>query len=276
MYRRLLAALSSLLLLGSLISPAGAEPGRRVVEGSFTATAKPLPSPWMLGPASGCEAGVEGIHKVSHPLVAPFGGWLRVELTFGGEWDLLLYDPSGGFLATSGHQESEAESVERLDYYLEKGQEVLIVACNFLSETDAEATYKLTEGPAWRSGAGGKRISRVTSLPYQAPAIATPDVWGICHVGMDVGCTAMYPRSTDRYVSAKVIDDVSPEVSFEIYQISGNTYLGSQFFCSSTEGRVPVKPGTDFLGVTVFLGPCRDGTPATPTKGSVRLRFTNL
>jgi hypothetical protein len=266
MFKKLVPAVASLMLVTSLLSPAAARPPQ--VKGSFTASAKPLPG-------TGCYDGVEGVHKVSHPVVAPFSGWLRVKMTFGGDWDLRLDDASGAYLAASGFQEDQGNPVERLHYYLDAGQEVVIVVCNYLSETDANVTYTLTSGKAWASDAGTKRVTRLEELSYTAPAIATPDVWGICHVGYELGCTATYPRSRDRFVSVEVLDDASPNVSFEVYQYSGSTYLGGQNFCGSTDGPIPVKPRATFLGVSVFLGPCQDGTPAMPTKGTVLMEFSN-
>lgn len=273
MYKKIVPVLTSLLLVASLMSPAGAGP--RKVKGSFTASAKPLPSPWMAGPLAGCQSGLEGVHKVSHPVVAPFGGWLRVKMTFEGDWDLQLTDASGTYLASSEHQSWWDDPIERLTYFLEPGQEVMLVACNFASHTDAEVDYTLTAGPAWTSGAGTKKISRIEELPYIGPAVATPDVWGICYVGLHLGCTATDPRPTDRFVSAEVLDDASPKVSFEIYQYNGSTYLGGETFCGSTDEPIPVKPGADFIGASQFVGPCQDGTPAMATKGIVKMEFSN-
>lgn len=273
MYRKLVPALTTVLLVASLMSPAGAGP--RKLKGSFTASARPFPSPWIAGPVAGCDGGVEGVHKVSHPIVAPFGGWLRIKMTFGGDWDLMLDDASGARLASSGHQEWHGKPVERLTYHLEAGQEAVLVACNFLSQTDAEVTYTLTAGRAWETDAGSKRVTRIEELPYIAPAIATPDVWVICYVGFDLGCTATSPRPNDRFVSAEVLDDVSPKVAFEIYQYSGSTYLGGQTFCGATDEPIPIKPGVDFIGASQFVGPCPDGTPAMATKGTVLMEFSN-
>ena len=273
MFKRLASVLTAGLVVASLMAPAAAAP--RKLKGSFTASAKPLPSAWMITAIGGCENGMEGVHKVSHPIVAPFGGWLRVQMTFAGNWDLSLEDPAGTYLAGSGYEEATDKDMERLDYYLEEGQEAVIVACNYLSETDAQVSYTLTAGPAWTTEAGPRRVSRIEELSYIAPALASPDFWGICHVGYELGCTATTPRLTDRFVSVEVLDDASPTVSFEIYQYNGNTYLGGQNFCGSTEGPIPVKPGADFIGATAFLGPCKDGTPAMPTRGSVLMEFSN-
>lgn len=271
MSKRWIALIMAGLLI-TAIAPA-ADAAKKQIKGSFTASAKPMPSGWPL--PSGCHDGVEGVHKVSHPVAIPFGGWLNVRMTFTGDWDLRLMDAEGKRLASSEYQGSTEKEEERIKYYVDAGEEVVIGVCNYLSQSDAEVTYTLTAGPAWPTEVPKQKITRVTELSYSSPAVATDQVWGICHVGMEIGCTAAYPRSTDRFVSVEVKDDVSPDVWFEIYQYSDHAYLGTHNFCTSTPDRVPVIPGADFIGVTVFLGPCADGTPAAPTKGKVLMEFTS-
>lgn len=259
-------ALTMATILVTALAP-GASAGKKQVKGSFTATARPLPS--------GCYDGVEGVHKVSHPFAAPFGGWLTVGMTFSGDWDLRLMNAEGKRVASSEHQWATDEEEERLKYYLSAGEEVVLEVCNTASPTDAEVKYSLTAGAPWPSGVPKAKISRVEELSYSSPAVATDQVWGICHVGMEIGCTAVNPRPTDRFMSVEVDDAVSPDVWFEIYAYNDNTYLGTENFCTSTPDRVPVIPGSDFIGITIFLGPCSDGTPTAPTKGKVLIEFTS-
>ena len=265
MNKRWIALMMTAVLVAALAPLASA--GEKQIKGSFTATAQPLPS--------GCSDGLEGVHKVSHPFAAPFGGWLRVRMTFDGDWDLRLMNTEGKRLASSEYQYNWEKDEERLDYYLNAGEEVLLEVCNNLSESPAEVTYTLTSGSAWPTEVPKKKVTRVAELSYSSPAVATDQVWGICHVGMQLGCTAVDPRPTDRFMSVEVQDDVSPDVWFEIYAYNGSTYLGTENFCTTTSERVPVIPGSDFIGITIFVGPCADGTPAIPTKGKVLVEFTS-
>lgn len=270
--KKLVPLLMALAFVASAAAPVAA--ARRQVSGSFTASAKPLPAMWFAPGVNGCDKGVEAVHKVTHPIVAPFSGWLSVEMRFEGEWDLTLVDESGQWLAASSYQAWTHEEAERLQYFLDKGDEVAIVACNWASASDAEVRYSLREGPAWPSETRQK-VSRLEELSYSSPALATTHNFVICHHGYDLGCTATSPLATDRFVEIEVVDDVSPTVSFELYQYHGSTYLREHRFCGSTGKRVPLSPRADFVGVTVYIGPCSDGTPAMGTTGKVLMRFSS-
>lgn len=271
MIKKLVPLLMALSLVSSVAAPAAA--GRKQVKGSFTASAKPLPV-WAVPGAQGCADGVEGVHKVTHAFVAPFSGWLGVEMRFEGDWDLGLVDASGNWLAGSAYQWMWGDEVERLRYFLEQGDEVGIVACNWASASDAEVRYSLRQGPAWAKEPRQK-VSRVEEMSYSSPALATTHNYVICLAGYELGCTVTRPQATDRFVEIEVVDAASPTVAFEFYQFHGSTYLGGQQFCGSTGERIPLSPRADQVGVTVYLGPCGDGTPAMATTGKVLMRFSS-
>lgn len=272
MVKSVLPLLMAVCLLGASVPPAAAS--EKEVKGSFTASAKPLPGAWFLPTANGCHEGVEGVHKVTHPFIAPFAGWLRVDMRFQGDWDLGLVDASGAWVAGSAYQENWGEELERMSYFVEKGDELGIVACNWASVSDAEVRYTLREGPAWPT-TPRRKTSRLETLSYSSPAAATSYNYVICYVGLGLGCTATEPRSSDRSVRVEVVDDMSPNVAFELYQYHGDTYLSSYEYCGSMPERVPLSPRADWVGVTLYAGPCGDGTPAMATAGKVLMRFSS-
>jgi hypothetical protein len=268
MLKKLTTVALSVVLVAAIAPSAGAR--RQQIKGSFTASAQPLPGP------NGCEGGLDGVHRVSHPLTAPFAGWLKVRATFEDDWHLWLEDPSTGErLASSEYQDYWSKPEERIKYFLEAGQEIAIMLCNWSSRGDAEVSYTLTAGEAWDTPVPKQRITRIEEMPYVSPAVATPDVWVICHSGYDIGCSGISPRPTDRFASVEVIDDVSPSVSFELYEYSGSTYLRSRNFCNEMPEQVPITPGTDWLGVSIYMGPCQDGTPAQGTSGTILLELAS-
>lgn len=272
--KRVVPLATALALVGGSTAPVEARPQQ--VKGSFVASAKPMPAPWFVPAVDGCAKGLEGVHKVTHPLVAPFSGWLKVNMTFEGDWDLSLVDADGERLASSEYQWWwDTRPIERLTYFLNEGDEVGIVACNFASHTDAKVRYSLTAGTAWGKTTPPK-VSRLEELIYSSPAAATTVSYGICHVGTGLGCTATTPASTDRFVSVEILDDFSPTVAFELYQFHGSTYLKTEEFCGSSNGKVPLLPRADWVGVVLFAGPCGDGTAAMATKGKALMRFTSF
>ncbi len=277
MKRIIITALTASLLA---LPITGAEAKDRSISGSFTAQATPMPVGWPA-PGGGCMSGPEGLHRVTKMLTAPFSGWLYARADFAGDWDLGVFDTEGSALASSEHQFATDEPAEVVDLYVRRGQEVGISACNAASAGAAEVTYVLTEGPAWSEPAGRTLRTHTEQLTYRTPSIGVDG--GVCYVGYQIGCDGTASiAATDRWVYVKV-DDALTEltqrpgqmVSAEIYQYVGNTYLGGERFCTSIEDPVRLKPGVDFVGVTILQGACESGEPAVATQGEVTVIFSN-
>lgn len=270
---RLVSILTAGALVATPMQAAVARP--RQMKGSFTAAAKPLPVAWPVTD-EGCMQGIEDVHRVTKTLTARFSGWLQVSANFSGDWDLALFDPEGRRAAMSEHQWSTLEEGEQLDYYLHKGQSVDIAVCNNASGSDAAVEYVLTSGGSWKVKPGSKRIEHETKLKYISPAIATRDRYAFCISGFGVGCPGTDAvRSNDRFVSVEVRDDAGLDVSAGIVQYNGSTDLGNDLLCTKTRKPVPLKPGVDWVSVSIYLGPCEDGRPALGTRGDVTVTFSN-
>ena len=260
---------------------AGAEAKEKVIQGSFEAEATPMPG-WPV-PGDGCMAGPEGLHRVSRKFKAPFSGWLYVQADFSGDWDLGLFGVDGSVLAQSDHQFNTDEPSERVTYYLPRGQAIRIAVCNAASASSAKVQYTFVQGPAWASPAGEELRFHTEKLSYQSPSAGTNEHYVFCHSGYEIGCpgtSAIDP--SDRWVYVDVEDALSKQtssrpvgVSAEVYQYDGNTYLGAERFCTATSEAVRLKPGVDFVGVAIHLGPCEDGQFAAGTQGDVKLVFSN-
>ncbi len=278
MRRFISTILVTALVVATFASPAAAR--KRRIRGSFTASGAPLPTTYLVPGGGSCRYQVEGVHKVSRIVQAPFAGWLQVEMTFATPqsrlegWNLLLMDAQGDELAHSEYEGPSHPGIERLEYFLEEGEKVFIVACNVSSLGPAEVRYVLEEGRAW-STSSARRLVHTEELPYKSPALATSQHYVLCHVGFQLGCTATEPWPSDRLVSVEVVDAASPRVAFELYQYSGSTYLGDENFCGSTPEPVEIVPRADFIGVTLHIGPCSDGTPAMATTGTVVMELSS-
>lgn len=277
------ALLLSLLVVDA--RPALARPRR--VEGSFTATASPLPQPWFAPGFYSCDNAVEGVHKVTHGVAAPFSGWFHVDMMFQPtgpepamydlpEWDLALVSDEGELLAWSQSQWWYGTPTETIDYYLRRGQSINIVACNGSSRHPAHVSYSLEAKSPWPAGSAvnGKSV-RDEELSYVSPSVGTSDLGIMCQVGYNVGCVGTEPAAADRYVSIDLRDRASSTVAFEFFQFVGSTEMTSLKFCGTSAPRIPLHPRADWVGVSVYTGPCSDGTPAHATQGDVTLRFSN-
>ncbi len=142
---------STIVILAALVGvavlvapPAEAGKKKRKVEGSFDVQAIPYPVTSAINEV-GCAGGTEGMHKGSANLKAPFDGFLTVEVTgFQGDWDVHIQEASGWTLA-SGTSDNLTENVgvERAEVLLDKGDKVVIVACNWLGSPNAHVSYVL-------------------------------------------------------------------------------------------------------------------------------------
>lgn len=269
--------MACVLAFASMSGTAGAKGSSRkprVVRGTYTVSATPVPMPWLL-PNDQCNGTEEGVAKVARPFKAPFTGWLTVDMTFSsGGWDLFAVDAEGTTVALSTWEGWYSEPKELITHHMRRGEEIQIVTCNWSSTSDAKVKYLLREGAA-RSVPAGRGETRAEELAYISPSAGMNDHSIVCFVGLELGCTGIVPSATDRSVSVKIEDTAFPAVAARLFQFRGTTLLPSFDFCTSTEEPLPVFPGADWLGVEIFNGPCHDGTPAGGTQGKVTLTFSN-
>jgi len=129
--------------------PPSADAGGQERRGTFAAEATPFPNsdPEARKDDPGCMRGVEGVHKVSHPVDAPFTGLLTAELDpFTGDWDLGITDRAGNTLTYAGNVQdmTTAESgTETITTLVRKGQRVNVTPCNFHGEPSVSGSFVL-------------------------------------------------------------------------------------------------------------------------------------
>lgn len=93
----------------------------------------------------GCLNGVEGINKLTVPFETPWSGVLVVELfDFEFDWDLHLTSSDGSPIDASANSQPTDPGVEELTLELAKGEEVQMVACNWLGGSEATLRYTYT------------------------------------------------------------------------------------------------------------------------------------
>lgn len=139
MRKVLLIVMVAALTVG-MMAPAGATK-KKTKKGSFSAQALPYPDPGFK-----CLNGVEGVNKHSEPIRAGFSGILEAKmLNFEGDWDLFITDAEGKELAASvSTQWTGSPPEEEAGALVSKGQELLLVACNFLGGPSADVEWTLT------------------------------------------------------------------------------------------------------------------------------------
>lgn len=134
----------------AMAAPAGAAGKKKKatrVHESFGATGIPLPltASATTGLTPGCSAGVEGIHKTTHPFEAPGTGTLRIYIEgFTGDWDLYLFRDGSAIERSDASQAPPdlAPAEEEIHFAFRKGETVDIVACNWLGEPQIEVHYE--------------------------------------------------------------------------------------------------------------------------------------
>lgn len=139
--RKLIAALVVAVALPGLVAlPADAEGEGK--NGSFAARALPFPAMkadiYYPGKES-CLGGMDGVHKVAQPFKAPGPGVLNLHVNeLSGDWDIYALTPQGERLRTSEKAQvlDGADGAERLTVGLKGGQEIQMVACNWLGEPE--------------------------------------------------------------------------------------------------------------------------------------------
>ncbi len=138
--------LIALALAGAMVASLGASPAiakkkKKTVTEEWTAQA--LPNPGNTGSASEC--GVEMVHFTTHDFSTPGAGQLDVRMNnFQADWDLYVTDGEGNELGSSTGFVEATE--ERVVIPLPKGQDIVILACNYAGGPTASLqltyTYK--------------------------------------------------------------------------------------------------------------------------------------
>ena len=143
----------ALLAAGALVlaiaSPAMAQKKKKGthVHETFSATAAPFPNLSMATGTSerGCFAGQEGVHKVSQPFESPGKGTLKLYMEgFTGDWDIQVKNAEGITIGESLNDQIQggAPPEEEVNVLLTKGQQVTLIACNWLGQPQADVHYE--------------------------------------------------------------------------------------------------------------------------------------
>ena len=144
------------------------------------------------------------------------------------------------------------------------------VGVMFLAIVVALATMHLL--PA--SAAPRSEPSRVVEMPYRTPAIGTADSPTYrCVFPLGIGCVSFAREPGDNFAVIEVKDATEGEVSAAFGQYVGDTQFYNEYVCTSTEKPIKIPRFIDWLSVVIFAGPCKDGTTATATAGTVQFTF---
>lgn len=145
--RKLIAVVAcGAVLLAFAGAPAAAGKKKKVHE-TFGANLLPFPNlSSATGTArSGCAAGQESVHWVGAPFKSPGKGTLRLWMEgFTGDHDLYVYDGDTKLAESINDQIAGAPAEEELNLPLIKGQEVVLIACNWAGEPEVLAHYEGT------------------------------------------------------------------------------------------------------------------------------------
>ena len=132
------------LVAGLMAMPAFAG---KTTKGSFTAVAPvPYPLSFVDGEDAGqdCLKSPEGVSRVSKPLKAAGAGKLTVTMgDFQGDWDIYVFNKTGGELGSSHADNVQGGVVgEKIVLTIPSKQTVNIVACNWSGGPTANVAYK--------------------------------------------------------------------------------------------------------------------------------------
>lgn len=146
--RKSLALLLTSAALASMLAIPASAGGKKVHE-SFPAQALPFPKLAAVGDeagitATGCNAGQEGVHKVTHTFEAPFTGSLTAYMEgFVGDWDLFLVDADENEVVVSVNDQIQAQAPaeESVTLAMKKGDVIGIRPCNWLGGPQVQVHY---------------------------------------------------------------------------------------------------------------------------------------
>lgn len=138
--RKLVAIIAVIGLVGALAAaPAGAGKKKKKtkkVHETFEAQALPFVNLAATGTERrSCFAGVEDVHWVAQDFKSPGKGSLRAYMEgFTGDWDLAIELADGLLIYSLGDQIAQSPPEEEVVVPLTKGDEIRILACNYLGE----------------------------------------------------------------------------------------------------------------------------------------------
>lgn len=146
--RKLVALTAALALVASVGAAPAAAGKKKKVHETFGATLAPFPN---LSSATGtarpgCAGGQEDLHWVGQGFKSPGKGTLRIYMEgFSGDHDLYVLDGDVAIARSDQPQVPDgAPPEEEILIPLKKGQEILLVACNWFGQPEVEAHYEGT------------------------------------------------------------------------------------------------------------------------------------
>lgn len=136
------------IVVGLAVIGGHAAATQREVTEDFEVEALPFPynNPEGRKDTPGCNAGVEGTHKVSHEVKVPFTGLLTASFVeFEGDWDIEIANEAGELLMYSGNVQEvgTTDGVESTTALVRKGDTVNVAPCNWQGSPRAIASYTL-------------------------------------------------------------------------------------------------------------------------------------
>jgi hypothetical protein len=140
MRKALAVMIAAGLVAGAIAAPAAAGKKKRKIKKvheTFEAQALPLPniSGYTGTERRSCFAGIEDAHWVAESFTSPGKGNLKAYMEgFTGDWDLAIELPNGTLVYSVLDQTQGDAPEEEVVVPLTKGDEIQILACNFVGE----------------------------------------------------------------------------------------------------------------------------------------------
>ena len=125
----------------------------------------------------------------------------------------------------------------------------------------------VTTGAAYARTAPPRTETRTTS--YVLPSYdSNQTVLGTIHIGGG----SWVPPAWARYVTVVVHDDAGLSVAFHVDETTYSGNLPRGAYCTKTPGAIAIHPPQETI-VTLYQGPCPDGTLGAGTKGTITVVF---
>lgn len=124
---------------------------------------------------------------------------------------------------------------------------------------------------------GAKKPVRMKTVIYAEPTVGVAFPYYL-PIWCFSGCPWFDILPGERYVSVAANDDVSEDVALAILPWDGdnqNPRYTVHHACTSTDELLELPSWARVVLVEVLSGPCRDGTPAAATRGSLTATFSN-
>ena len=127
------------------------------------------------------------------------------------------------------------------------------------------------------------KVERILEIKYQCPCgVNTPaggqGFW-VGPAGTRLGGDSSPTGGDDLFVKIEVKDAQGGAVWTRLAQdtdgdLQAETDVGR--VCGTSDEVFPVPSAGGEIGIFIYMGTCADGTPSTPTSGTVVLTFSNL